>query len=139
MMGCSYVLLLTAFCRNRQVAARSGRPIAAIDNRPVRVNCGRVGGQSATRRTQPRRTGIRRAVPGKLRAMTVDQLIAEARAHRKGAPEPLTMENLAQALRMMIGHALKSTDVEAEPSSTAAQTARLLAMLVAAIEDQQAH
>jgi predicted DNA-binding ribbon-helix-helix protein len=71
--------------------------------------------------------------------MTVDQLIAEARVHRKGAPEPLTMENLAQALRMMIGHALKSTDVEAEPSSSAAQTARLLAMLVAAIEDQQAH
>jgi hypothetical protein len=71
--------------------------------------------------------------------MTVDQLIAEARSHRKGAPEPLTVEDVAQALRMMIGHVLKSTDVEADPASTAAQTARLLAMLVAAIEDPRQH
>jgi hypothetical protein len=71
--------------------------------------------------------------------MTMEQLIAEARAHRTGAVPPLTIEALPQALRLMLAHVLESADIESEPASALAQTARLLAMAIAAIEDQRTH
>jgi hypothetical protein len=67
--------------------------------------------------------------------MTADELIAEART-RRGALLPLTPADLSHLLRQFLDHVLASEDIEDERP---AQMAQVLAILIAAVEEQRLH
>jgi hypothetical protein len=67
--------------------------------------------------------------------MTVDELIAAAREQRASAGHPQLM--ITDLLRQAIALVLQSADIEREPKGPPAMIAKLLALGVVAIEDQQ--
>lgn len=69
--------------------------------------------------------------------MTVDQLVIEARRHKRGSRPRLTQGDLVQALRMIVQMLLDNIDYEKEPQSPPAFFARTIATIVATLEDRK--
>lgn len=74
-----------------------------------------------------------------MQAMTVDELIVQARMNRTQTAAPLNLESVRGVLHMTVQHILETTDYEDDPAATAAQVARLLATMLATLEDQRQH
>jgi hypothetical protein len=71
--------------------------------------------------------------------MTVEELILETRQHRTGRPEPLTLELVENLLHITLAFILESVDYERDVAATPAQVARVLASMLATLEDQRLH
>jgi hypothetical protein len=70
--------------------------------------------------------------------MTAEELIAQARSHRKPGPRPqLTPAVLDQLLTDILEVVLDSADCDAHPSSPAAVVARCIATAVANLRDER--
>jgi hypothetical protein len=71
--------------------------------------------------------------------MTTDEAIAEARAHLSQVA-PISVETLESCLWLALAHILESSpDPEAKPAGAAAQVAKTLAVVLAALEAQRMH
>jgi hypothetical protein len=71
--------------------------------------------------------------------MTVEELIVQARRNREQNPSPLNLEGVQSVLYMFVQQILEATDCEEDATATSARVARLLATMLATLEDQKRH